>query len=191
MTGCDCNDQEAAKSFPWSSPNGSDENGGKQLNFIEEVYGKEIWKKLEEEDKQRAVLGSGIIMGNMKSIQTLSNAMLTEIVRVAAILRKSRAPFHDQPLLNYVVQKSRVLNRKVSEKLSMLPNGDSSVHSLPGSKQKSLFLRDGGLLFQALQGFHHELVPEETREAAVARIYGDICSSQQPSLRVYEDCPPT
>ncbi|CAM6101161.1 unnamed protein product [Calypogeia fissa] len=183
------NDHEKMVEFTEASQTGSDGSGRQKLAFILDVYGKEIWKKLEEEDMQRVVLNSGIIIGNMKSIQALSNAMVTEIVRVAAILRKSREPFHDEPLLNYVVQKSGVLNRKVAEKVSILSSRTSFVHTLPGSTQKFLFMREEGSMFHALQGLHHELVPEERRKVVIESIHADICSSQG-RVRVYEDCPP-
>ncbi|OAE30004.1 hypothetical protein AXG93_3893s1110 [Marchantia polymorpha subsp. ruderalis] len=161
--------------------------GRPELQFIEEVYGKEKWKVLEEEDKEKSVLGSGLIMGHMKPVRSLLGTMGTEIVGVAALVRKSRQSFSDRPLLNFLVHKSTVLSKRVTDKLHIMTNRNSNVHSLPGSKQRSVFYKQSGGRFAALQGLKDELVDANMHSTVLKSVIDDICSSLADS-KFYSDC---
>ncbi|KAL3692259.1 hypothetical protein R1sor_005910 [Riccia sorocarpa] len=165
----------------------SNESRSRILLSIEEVYGKDKWRLLEEEVKEKPVLGTGLIIGHMKPVRSLVSTMATEIAGVASLVRKSRESFHDRPLLNYLVYKSNVLNRRVTGKLHILENSDSSVHSLPASKQRSIFFRNAGGRYAALQGLKDELLDSEFYSSAVKRISDDICDSP-PDSKFYSNC---
>ncbi|KAL2623284.1 hypothetical protein R1flu_003489 [Riccia fluitans] len=165
----------------------SNESSSRRMQIIEEVYGKEKWRLLEEEEKKKAVLGTGLIMGHIKPMRSLQSIMATEIVGVASLVRKSRESFHDRPLLNYLVYKSNVLNRRLTDKLHITQNLDSSIHSLPASKQRRVFFKDTGGRYAALQGLKDELLDSEIYRNIIKNISDDICHSPADS-KFYPNC---
>jgi hypothetical protein len=184
---------------------------------MEQVYGKQVWDSLEEEEKRRLrVLSSGVMMGGMRSVRSLASAMATEVVRVA-ILRKSAQQFliNDEAILSYLVHKSSALGRKVASHLHIvLASGDSSSINLlsDGSKQqqqqqqlqwtRSAFFRahENGVLttrFALIQGYWScsdgtVTSCEERRNSLLASLHKDICLSSRlladHDSPVYRDC---
>ncbi|CAM6111498.1 unnamed protein product [Calypogeia fissa] len=171
---------------PKGSEKAKDQAGRLERHFIEEVYGNDVWKFLDKEDKGRATLSSGFILGTMKPMRHFSSAILTEIASLA-LKRKNRRPFHDEAVLNHLVQKSSVLTRKATGKLHLLSNNDAPIHSLPGSRQGSFFFREDGHGFAALTGLNEELMADDKRAAIVQSIRDEICSSRADSW-AYRDC---
>lgn len=173
--------------------------GAPVRGLIQSVYGVGVWKTLEKEQREKSVVTSGFAMGRTEYVRGLANKMATEIVRIA-IERKSRRPFHDKAVLNYLVHKSSVLGKRILDHLKVVPNRDSVLHSLSGSKQPHVFRRRrvGGPRYAIIQGLHTSSAslssPNTTEEAeiiraqkVVASVRNDICSSPGDA-QVYEDC---
>ncbi|CAK9233815.1 unnamed protein product [Sphagnum troendelagicum] len=105
------------------------------VGLIEEIYGTEVWNGLEKEEKERKVLSTGFLMGGIRPMRSLANAMATEVVKVA-LRRKTRQPFHDEALLNYLIFKSSVLRQKVKSHLHLMDIKEMPFRFLlPGSHE--------------------------------------------------------
>ncbi len=179
--------------------------------LIEEIYGTEIWNGLEKEDRDRKVLSTGIVMGGIRPVRSLANAMATEMVKVA-LNRKTRQPFHDEALLNFLIIRSSVLRQKVKSHLHIMVDSkdlsSSGVHLLiPGSSSSpsstnhtsaaAVFFQKNGLTRYAIvQGCKAEEIGEERRKEITLALHIDICNSitatatttVATSTQVYSDC---
>lgn len=150
--------------------------------MYEKVYGKQMWSSLEEVEKKKKLVNSGVIVGGMAQIRGLANTMVTEIVRVA-LERKNRDPFPDNVLLSYLLQKSTVLGKRVMEHLHLMENADSFVHSLMGSQQPDIFFKKGKQAYWMIHGSNKS--KHWSNVASLVR--KDICSSPAEAM-VYRDC---
>lgn len=151
--------------------------------LYERVYGKRMWSTLEEFERRKKLVNSGVIMGDIHQIRGLANAMVTEIVRVA-VERANRDAFPDSVLLSYLLHKSSsVLGKRVLEHLHLLENGESFVHSLIGSQQPSLFSKRSRSAYAMVQGSRKS---KRWCNAALV-IHSDICTSPADAV-VYIDC---
>jgi hypothetical protein len=174
--------------------------------LIEEIYGTEIWNGLEKEDRDRKVLSTGIVMGGIRPVRSLANAMATEMVKVA-LKRKTRQPFHDEALLNFLIIRSSVLRQKVKSHLHIMVDSkdlsSSGVHLLPGSSSSSssssnrtsaaavFFQKNGLTRYAIVQGCKAEEIGEERRKEITLALHIDICNSitaTATSTQVYSDC---
>ncbi|KAG0583489.1 hypothetical protein KC19_3G140400 [Ceratodon purpureus] len=158
-------------------------------NVMESVYGRSFWNSLEEEDKGRKVISTGMIIGGIRPVRSVATAMATEIVRVA-MLRKNRKPFRVEALLSYLVHKSSVLGRKVASHLQVHESGASSVNLLPGPPRSSKFddlFRKTDNRFAVIQGLKSEGTSETRRKKILESLKKDICRSQN-DLEIYSDC---
>ncbi|CAM6027125.1 unnamed protein product, partial [Sphagnum balticum] len=114
---------------------------GSLFLFAHESRKWKIWNGLEKEDRDRKVLSTGIVLGGIRPVRSLANAMATEMVKVA-LKRKTRQPFHDEALLNFLIIRSSVLRQKVKSHLHIMVDSkdlsSSGVHLLlPGSSSSS------------------------------------------------------
>ncbi|KAI5085090.1 hypothetical protein GOP47_0001259 [Adiantum capillus-veneris] len=152
--------------------------------LYERVYGKRMWSALEEFERRKKLVNSGVILGGIHQIRGLANVMVTEIVRVA-MQRTNRDTFPDSVLLSYLLHKSSsVLGKRVLDHLHLLDNGESFVHSLVGSQQSSLFLkRNSRAGYAMIQGNHKS----KRWGTAALVINSDICASPADA-KVYIDC---
>jgi hypothetical protein len=178
--------------------------------LIEEIYGTEIWNGLEKEDRDRKVLSTGIVMGGIRPVRSLANAMATEMVKVA-LKRKTRQPFHDEALLNFLIIRSSVLRQKVKSHLHIMVDSkdlsSSGVHLLlRGSSSSSsssnhtsaaavFFQKNGLTRYAIVQGCKAEEIGEERRKEITLALHIDICNSitatattVATSTQVYSDC---
>jgi hypothetical protein len=176
--------------------------------LIEEIYGTEIWNGLEKEDRDRKVLSTGIVMGGIRPVRSLANAMATEMVKVA-LKRKTRQPFHDEALLNFLIIRSSVLRQKVKSHLHIMVDSkdlsSSGVHLLlPGSSSSSsnhtsaaavFFQKNGLTRYAIVQGCKAEEIGEERQKEITLALHIDICNSitatattVATSTQVYSDC---
>ncbi|CAK9228054.1 unnamed protein product [Sphagnum troendelagicum] len=182
-----------------------------RAGLIEEIYGTEIWNGLEKEDRDRKVLSTGIVMGGIRPVRSLANAMATEMVKVA-LKRKTRQPFHDEALLNFLIIRSSVLRQKVKSHLHIMVDSkdlsSSGVHLLlPGSSSSSssssnhtsaaavFFQKNGLTRYAIVQGCKAEEIGEERRKEITLALHIDICNSSTAtattvatSTQVYSDC---
>ncbi|MCO5607444.1 hypothetical protein L7F22_061640 [Adiantum nelumboides] len=157
--------------------------GASAGGLYERVYGKHMWSALEDFERRKKLVNSGVIMGGIHQIRGLANAMVTETVRVA-MQRANREAFPDSVLLSYLLHKSSsVLGKRVLDHLHTLDNGESFVHSLIGSQQPSLFLKRTSRAYAMIQGNHKT---KRWGNAAQA-IHWDICASPADA-KVYFDC---
>lgn len=158
-------------------------------NVMESVYGRSFWNSLEEEDKSRKVISTGIILGGIRPIRSVATAMATEIVRVA-LLRKSRESFRVEALLSYLVHKSSVLGRKIASRLQVHESGVSTVNLLPGRPRGRPFddlFRKNDNRFAVIQGMKDQGTSEARRKKILECLKKDICRSQN-DLEIYSDC---
>ncbi|KAG6545084.1 hypothetical protein Mapa_013467 [Marchantia paleacea] len=175
-----------------NSKRGRGSRGGQQQQerakgLIETIYGRDVWNSLEKFEKSRNVVSSGVIIGEIKLMRPLANKMATEIVRVA-LERQDRQPFHDKAILNYLVCKSSVLGRKTLDRLRVVGNKDSVVHSLRGTKQKNVFWRGKIVRYSVVHGYRDEIQEKDTADSLQKAVQSDICKSTFSS--VYMDCAP-
>lgn len=168
-------------------------DGSAAIGMLESVYGKGLWNSLDVEEKCKKVISTGVILGGMRPVRSLTTAMATEIVRVA-LLRKNRMPFNVEIVLSYLVHKSSVLGSKVASHLQVHESSTSTVNLLPGgsrendSKSPSInFHRRDRSVFAVLQGLNHEEFPEARRRKILKDLREDICSSQN-DVDIYTDC---
>ena len=158
-------------------------------NVMESVYGRIFWNSLEDEDKARKVISTGIILGGIRPVRSVATAMAIEIVRVA-MLRKNREPFRVEALLSYLVHKSSVLGRKVASHLQVHESGMSTVNLLPGPPRAGPFddlFRKKDIQFAVIQGLKNEATLEARRRKILESLRKDICLSQN-NLEIYSDC---
>lgn len=156
---------------------------------IESVYGKKFWNSLEEEDRARKVISTGLIVGGIRPVRSVAMAMATEIVRVA-LLRKTRDAFNPEAVLSFLVHKSSVLGKKVASHLQVHDSGMSPVNLLPGPPRGddfNDFFRREDSRFAVLHGFKNEGVTERRREKILKSLWQDICNSQN-DVEIYTDC---
>ncbi|BBN02651.1 hypothetical protein MPTK1_2g16980 [Marchantia polymorpha subsp. ruderalis] len=175
-----------------NSRRGRGSRGGQPLQekakgLIETIYGRDVWNSLEKFEKSRNVVSSGVIIGEVKLMRPLANKMATEIVRVA-LERQDRQPFHDKAILNYLVCKSSVLGRRTLDRLRLVGNKDSVVHSLRGTKQKNVFWRGKTVRYSVVHGYRDEIHEKGTADSLQRAVQSDICKSSFSS--VYVDCTP-
>lgn len=160
--------------------------------LIPSVYGKDLWRSLDKAHREKVVVSSSFAMGRMEYVRRLANKMATEIVRIA-LEKKSRRPFHDKAVLNYLVHQSSVLGKRVLDHVKIVSNKDSVVHSLVGSKQPHAFWKRRGkgvagyAIIQGLNNTRSVEVDLERGRKLVASLHNDICQSPAES-RVYQDC---
>ncbi|MCO5563513.1 hypothetical protein L7F22_017157 [Adiantum nelumboides] len=151
--------------------------------LCEDVYGRQMWSTLEENEKKKKLVNSAVIMGSIHQVRGLANTMVTEIVKVA-LERKSRDAFPDSVLLSYLIHRSTsVLGKRVVEHLHLMDNADSYVHSLIGSQQTSFYLKKTRAAYSVIQGNSRSKRWENVMRA----IRRDICASQVDAT-VYSDC---
>ena len=160
--------------------------------LIPSVYGKALWQSLDKAHREKVVVTSSFAMGRIEFVRKLANKMTTELVRIA-LEKKTRRPFHDKAVLNYLVHQSSVLGKRVLDHMRIVPNKDSVVHSLVGSRQPHVFWkRKGkGYRYAIIQGLNNTRSPSdfERGRKIVAGIHSDICQSPAES-QVYPDCLP-
>lgn len=158
--------------------------------LIQSIYGPGLWRSLDKAHREKAVINSGFLMGRIDYVRKLANKMTTEIVRIA-LEKKNRQPFHDKAVINYMVHQSSVLGKRVLAHVKIVPNRDSAVHSLSGSKQPNVFWKRRGRArrYTVIQGLenHRSVVDSERGRKIIAAIHNDICSSPAES-KVYQDC---
>lgn len=157
--------------------------------LMENVYGQRYWNSMDEEDKRRKVISTGVIMGGIRSVRSVTTAMATEIVRVA-LLRKSREPFNPEAILSFLVHKSSVLGKKVASHLQLHESGMSSVNLLPGPSRGphfNDFFRRVDTRFAVLQGFKNKGVSESRRTNILQSLRRDLCRSVNDPY-IYTDC---
>ncbi|KAH7296997.1 hypothetical protein KP509_26G048200 [Ceratopteris richardii] len=151
--------------------------------LYERVYGKHSWSALEDFERRKRLVNSGVILGSIHQVRGLANAMATEIVRVA-LERANRDAFPDSVLLSYLLHKSpSVLGRRVLDHLHLLDNGDSFVHSLIGSQQHSSFRKQAGAAYAVIHGSSKN----KRWRSVVQAIRTDICTCNSDA-RAYTDC---
>lgn len=175
-----------------------DPYGTNAVPRMEFAYGKGVWKSLDEEEKRKKVISTGVILGGVRPVRSVAAAMATEVVRVA-LLRKSREPFRDASLLSYLVQKSSALGRKVASHLQVHESGSLTVNLLPGTSRShsldDIFFRLNGnrhgdrneSQFAVIQGLKNEGISEERRKRILESLRMDICQSQN-DREIYTDC---
>lgn len=160
--------------------------------LIPSVYGNALWQSLDKAHREKVVVSSNFAMGRIEYVRKLANTMTTEMVRIA-LEKKSRRPFHDKAVLNYLVHQSSVLGKRVLDHVRILANKDSVVHSLVGSKQPHVFWkrRGRGSRYGIIQGLNSttSVADFERGRKIVAGIRSDICRSPAES-QVYQDCLP-
>lgn len=166
-----------ATSESWS------ENATTNGTSMEAVYGSGIWNSLDDEEKRKKVISTGVILGGVRPVRSVAAAMATEIVRVA-LLRKKRECFSDASLLSYMVHKSSALGRKVASHLQVHESGSSAVNLLPSSHD---LLSRNVSRFALVQGLHRLSVSANQRKYFLESLRRDICRSQS-DREVYADC---
>ncbi|XP_024374829.1 uncharacterized protein [Physcomitrium patens] len=158
--------------------------------LIPSLYGSVLWRSLDKAHRERVVISSGFVMGKIEYVRKLANKMTTEIVRIA-LEKKNRRPFHDKAVINYLVHQSSVLGKRVLDHLKIVPNRNSAVHSLPGTKQPHVFWKRKGksTRYAIIQGLEtaRSVADSERRCKITAAIHNDICRSPAES-QVYQDC---
>lgn len=168
----------------------ADEQQGKGL--IPSVYGNDLWRSLDKVHRDKVVVSSSFAMGRIEYVHKLANKMATEIVRIA-LEKKNRRCFHDKAVLNYLVHQSTVLGKRVLDHMKIVPNKDSVIHSLVGSKQPHAFWKrrgKGSTEYAIIQGLNNTRSVESDLERGrklVASLHNDICQSPAES-QVYQDC---
>lgn len=149
---------------------------------IRELYGPGVWNALDEDEKRRKVISSGVILGGVRPVRAVATAMATEIVRVAMLRKKKdfNSGDDDSSLLSYLVHRSSALGRKVASHLQVHESG-SSVNVLP-SKTHDLFNRRNESRFALIQGLHTD---DFLRHKVMESLRRDHCQSE---LDIYTDC---
>ncbi|KAG0616408.1 hypothetical protein M758_5G113000 [Ceratodon purpureus] len=160
--------------------------------LIPSVYGNAVWQSLDKAHQEKTVVSSNFAMGRTEYVRKLANKMTTEVVRIA-LEKKTRRPFHDKAVLNYLVHQSSVLGKRVLDHVKIVANKDSVVHSLVGSKQPNVFRNRKGrasryAIIQGLANTRPALDSDRARKI-IAEIHSDICQSPAES-QVYQDCSP-
>lgn len=166
----------------WSQTSHS--NSSTNSTMMEAVYGSGIWNSLEDDEKMKKLITTGVILGGVRPVRIVTTAMATEIVRVA-LLRKSRESFSDEALLSFLVHKSSALGRKVASHLHVHESGTSAVNLLPSS-QGEFFSRNESR-FAVIQGLQNESVSGKQRQEILESLRRDICQAQS-DREVYTDC---
>lgn len=149
---------------------------------VEAVYGVDAWRSLSGEERRRKLISSGIIAGSMRAVRALSAAMVNEIVGIGQRHRHGqRAPFPDQVALSYMVYRSSVVARKVTDAVLLIDNGrmPTFAYSVAGTNRTLMEI----VGHAAIDGLH-----EGRRFSSFAEIvHGDICKSPDDGI-VYPDC---
>ncbi|KAJ7297212.1 hypothetical protein O6H91_13G002000 [Diphasiastrum complanatum] len=162
------------------------ESTSRTKGLMESVYGSAMWLSLEAEEKQNKLLVSNVLMGAMRPVRGLANVMATEIVRIA-LQRRNKNAFSDQALLNYLIHKSSVLGKKVTDHLLIVSNKESVIHSLSGSQQSDVLVRDCGGMYAVIENYASDALEQFGGSNLAAAIKQDICSSPLEST-IYTDC---